>query len=74
MRWNIPRKADDNVNIEGQSISPEKVDSLNVKVAAGLLCEAFCWKPSSATVVVNEASDTLALDVGPGRNMVNMLF
>ncbi|KAI4211478.1 MAG: hypothetical protein LQ351_005780 [Letrouitia transgressa] len=41
IRWTVQKKADYVVGIEGQSRGHEGVDSLNVSVAAGLLCEAF---------------------------------
>ncbi|KAL2045791.1 hypothetical protein N7G274_002222 [Stereocaulon virgatum] len=46
LRWNIQSKANFNVGIEGRRFGQTQVDSLNVSVAAGLLCEAFLRKPS----------------------------
>lgn len=46
LRWNIQSKADFSVGIEGQRLGQNQVDSLNVSVAAGLLCDAFLRKPS----------------------------
>jgi 21S rRNA (GM2251-2'-O)-methyltransferase len=46
LRWNIQSKADFSVGIEGRRLGQNQVDSLNVSVAAGLLCEAFLRKPS----------------------------
>lgn len=45
VQWNIRRKADFDVGIDGPRIGRSNVDSLNVSVAAGLLCEAFLRKP-----------------------------
>ena len=45
LHWNIRRKADFDVGIDGPRIGQSNVDSLNVSVAAGLLCEAFLRKP-----------------------------
>ena len=45
LQWNIRRKADFDVGINGPRIGQSNVDSLNVSVAAGLLCEAFLRKP-----------------------------
>lgn len=45
VRWNVQRLADFDVGIDGPRIGQGKVDSLNVSVAAGLLCEAFLRKP-----------------------------
>ncbi|KAL9044502.1 MAG: hypothetical protein Q9214_002362 [Letrouitia sp. 1 TL-2023] len=41
IRWTVQKKADYVIGVEGQSRGHEGVDSLNVSVAAGLLCEAF---------------------------------
>ncbi len=46
LHWSIQRKADFDVGIDGPRIGQGNVDSLNVSVAAGLLCEAFLRKPS----------------------------
>ena len=45
LHWNIRRKADFDVGIDGPRIGRSEVDSLNVSVAAGILCEAFLRKP-----------------------------
>ena len=45
LQWNVRRKADFDVGINGPRIGQSNVDSLNVSVAAGLLCEAFLRKP-----------------------------
>ena len=45
LHWNIRRKADFDVGIDGPRIGRGDVDSLNVSVAAGVLCEAFLRKP-----------------------------
>ncbi|MCJ1385662.1 hypothetical protein MMC17_008785 [Xylographa soralifera] len=50
LRWALRRKADATVSIE-TSRRAGGVDSLNVSVAAGLLCEAFLRAPSEAAVV-----------------------
>ena len=46
LRWNIQSKADFDVGVDGPRNGHGKVDSLNVSVAAGLLCEAFLRKPA----------------------------
>lgn len=46
LRWNIQSKADLKIGIEGMRAGHIGVDSLNVSVAAGLLCEAFLRKPA----------------------------
>ncbi|KAL9640057.1 MAG: hypothetical protein Q9164_000542 [Protoblastenia rupestris] len=48
LRWKIQEKADLGVGIEGQRRGQSGVDSLNVSVAAGVLCEAFLRKPNSS--------------------------
>ncbi len=45
LHWNIRRKADFDVGIDGARMGQGDVDSLNVSVAAGLLCEAFLRRP-----------------------------
>ncbi|MCJ1475149.1 hypothetical protein MMC13_003809 [Lambiella insularis] len=49
LRWALRRKADSTVSIDASRRHPENrasdVDSLNVSVAAGLLCEAFLRAP-----------------------------
>ena len=45
VHWNIQKKADFDIGINGPRIGQGRVDSLNVSVAAGLLCEAFLRKP-----------------------------
>ena len=47
LRWNLQKKADFTVSIGGPRKGEGGVDSLNVSVAAGLLCETFLRKPSS---------------------------
>lgn len=41
LRWNLQKKADHEIGIDGTRAGMRGVDSLNVSVAAGLLCEAF---------------------------------
>ena len=48
LRWTVQRKADYIVAIESLRLRKSKVDSLNVSVAAGLLCEAFLRIPVKA--------------------------
>lgn len=45
LRRKIQRKADFTVGVEGYRAGQGGVDSLNVSVAAGLLCDAFMKKP-----------------------------
>ena len=45
LQWDIRKKADFDVGINGPRMGQNNVDSLNVSVAAGLLCEAFLRKP-----------------------------
>ena len=49
LRWALRRKADASVSI-GASWRAGGLDSLNVSVAAGLLCEAFLRAPNEAVV------------------------
>ena len=43
----VQQAADHIVHVEGQRLGQAGVDSLNVSVAAGLLCEAFLRKPAT---------------------------
>lgn len=45
LRPNLQKRADCVVGIEGQRLGKGGVDSLNVSVAAGILCEAFMREP-----------------------------
>lgn len=56
LRRNLVKKADAMVSIEGQRDGQGGVDSLNVSVAAGLLCDAFLRAPCSTTAVSNSES------------------
>ena len=67
LHWDLRLKASVNVTIDGQRFGQGKVDSLNVSVAAGLLCEAFLRKPAglldnkrkdSPIEIFEEKSDT----------------
>ena len=60
LRWNIQSKADLKVGIEGMRAGHIGVDSLNVSVAAGLLCEAFLRSPavSKETTIGSFVSST----------------
>ena len=44
LRWKIQSKADFEIGIEGQRHGHGGVDSLNVSVAAAMLCDAFLKK------------------------------
>ena len=59
LRWNIQAKADLKIGIDGMRAGDVGVDSLNVSVAAGLLCEAFLRKPAiSKKTTVGSLDDT----------------
>ena len=59
LRWNIQSKADLKIVIEGMRAGHIGVDSLNVSVAAGLLCEAFLRRPAiSKKTTVNSFNDS----------------
>jgi len=55
LRHSLHRQADHDIGILGQRLGQGGVDSLNVSVAAGLLCEAFLRRPAPATAK-NQAS------------------
>jgi len=81
LRWNLQKKADATVSIEGgwrlqgeqgSAADAGRVDSLNVSVAAGLLVEGFLRAPSRdggrAKGVDNEAEvNALEGEVGEGE-------
>ena len=46
LRLNLLKKADHLLTIEGQRMEQGGVDSLNVSVAAALLCEAMLRRPA----------------------------
>lgn len=48
LRWNLQRKADHEIGIDGARAGMGGIDSLNVSVATGLLCEAFLRTPDMA--------------------------
>ena len=50
LSWDLQKKADFVLGVEGNRIRPRGVDSLNVSVATGLLCEAFLRRPVSVHV------------------------
>ncbi|KAH0542038.1 hypothetical protein FGG08_003502 [Glutinoglossum americanum] len=49
LRQNLRRKVDYEIGIDGGRARVGNVDSLNVSVAAGMLCEAFLRKPRETT-------------------------
>ncbi|KAI4145891.1 MAG: hypothetical protein LQ341_002238 [Variospora aurantia] len=48
LRWNMQKKAEYLLGIEAQRAGSGELDSLNVSVAAALLCQAFLRKPVAA--------------------------
>lgn len=79
LRWNIQRKADFDVGIDGQRAGQGKVDSLNVSVAAGLLCEVFLRKPTRRTeididVPTNVETWTTSPSYGANVQIENRVF
>ena len=69
LRDNLRKRADYVIGIEGQRIGQGGVDSLNVSVAAGILCEAFLRKPSGRKTLLQS---TMASE--PVFNAQNNLF
>ncbi|MCJ1335255.1 hypothetical protein MMC09_000523 [Bachmanniomyces sp. S44760] len=57
LRLNLARKANYTVGIEGNRMGQNGVDSLNVSVAAGLLCEAFL-RPFAMSVQTEHFEDS----------------
>ena len=73
LRWNLQQKADFEVGIDGQRIGKGGVDSLNVSVAAGLLCEAFLRKPVGLKNVLVDAARNEDVD-GSDTDTEDRLF
>ena len=65
LRWNLQKKADFTVSIPGPRKGEGGVDSLNVSVAAGLLCETFLRRPSSTHNI--QATTNNREEIRPGR-------
>lgn len=74
LRWDIQKMAKFDVGIEGHRVGQGRVDSLNVSVAAGLLCEAFLRKPSNAEDAVNETPEVVVHKNDSQRDVENFLF
>lgn len=64
LRWNVQRKADKEIGVEGERLGQGGVDSLNVSVAAGILCDAFLRKPANFIKDDNFSSNSDG--IGPG--------
>lgn len=54
LRWTLQKKADYVLGVQGARLGQGGVDSLNVSVAAGLLCEAFMKPPSTSQPAYKE--------------------
>ncbi len=50
LAWNLQKKANYEIGIEGRRQGQGGVDSLNVSVAGALLCEAFLRRDTAKTV------------------------
>ncbi|KAL6721372.1 hypothetical protein ACLMJK_000475 [Lecanora helva] len=76
LQRNIQRKADYEVGIEGPRRGQGRVDSLNVSVAAGLLCEAFLRRPTNISEDPGDSSPQPQPDVKdtPQNNIGDLLF
>ena len=59
LHWNLRRKADFEVGIDSPRIGQTDVDSLNVSVAAGILCDAFLRKPIERREFDTSAADNV---------------
>lgn len=55
LSWDLQKKADFELGVEGYRAGQGGVDSLNVGVATGLLCEAFLRKPVDQHVIKERA-------------------
>ncbi|KAI4155630.1 MAG: hypothetical protein L6R39_001197 [Caloplaca ligustica] len=74
LRWNIQKKADSLLGIEAQRAGYGELDSLNVSVAAALLCHAFLKNPRSVSKVKRAVSEksTDVLGSSGGREDVDL--
>lgn len=79
LRWNLQKKADATVGIEGgwrlqgepgSDVDPGRVDSLNVSVAAGLLVEGFLRRPSGEVGRAEGLDGEAQADEGMGEEIV----
>ncbi|KAL9585581.1 MAG: hypothetical protein Q9212_001441 [Teloschistes hypoglaucus] len=64
LKWNIQKKADYLVGIEAARTGYGELDSLNVSVAAGLLCDAFLRDPS---VISSKGANQRVLEQAPAE-------
>ncbi|KAL9121019.1 MAG: hypothetical protein Q9187_002419, partial [Circinaria calcarea] len=64
LRWNLQKKADFLLSIEGQRSGQGGVDSLNVSVAAGLLCDAFLRKPAKHVMEISKTAPVERVAIG----------
>ncbi|KAI4195424.1 MAG: hypothetical protein LQ346_003443 [Caloplaca aetnensis] len=67
LRWNIQKKADYLLGIEPQRAGYGELDSLNVSVAAALLCHAFLKKPETTGKVTRALQEKLVDVLGGSR-------
>lgn len=68
LRPNLRKRADYVVGVEGQRLGKGGVDSLNVSVAAGVLCEAFLRKRSGRNLMSSRGPSDA------GEQVENSLF
>lgn len=64
LRASLQKRANHVIGIEGQRLGQGGVDSLNVSVAAGVLCEAFMRQPADQWPQAKAKSHALSLDDG----------
>lgn len=74
LRWTLQKSADYLVGVEGNRAGKGGVDSLNVSVAAGLLCNAFMKKPAQQHSARNQATDSpsSSLSYDSGQNTTDV--
>ena len=70
----LQKRADYCVGIRGPRLGQGRVDSLNVSVAAGLLCEAFLRHPADVEKVGERSSDVSKAKHLKDSNLNNLLF
>lgn len=72
LRPNLRKKANFDVGIEGHRLRHSGLDSLNVSVAAGVLCQAFLRQAatSESAASFDHPKDTLENSLSPGVDSV----
>jgi 21S rRNA (GM2251-2'-O)-methyltransferase len=68
LRWNLRKKADVDIGIAGGRKDRSNVDSLNVSVATGILCQAFLQKNGRRAMREDDGPEGTMVDGVKGDN------